>query len=230
MISGEPPQPFAVAIDGPASSGKSSVGARLAHDLGLPFLDTGLLYRAVGVAVPADRADDVAAAVAAARALDHAGLNAHALAGEEVAERASRVSAMPEVREALFELQRTFALQSGGAVVVGRDIGTAVVPEAPAKIFITASLAVRAERRLEQLRARGGGAIPVAVLAELRRRDERDATRSAAPLAVAWDAFLLDTTRLCFEATVRAARSFIDERAARARRSDGSRGVGATST
>ena len=209
--------PFPIAIDGPGSSGKSSIGGRLARDLDLPFLDTGLLYRAVGRALAADELDDPAAAAAAARAIVPENLDEAALANEDVGARASKVAAMPEVRAALFELQRRFALRPGGAVVVGRDIATAIVPEAPVKIFITAATAVRAERRFRQLRDRAAAVIHSDVLAELRRRDDRDATRRAAPLQVAPDALLLDTTRLDFEEAVAVARSFIDERVARAR-------------
>jgi len=208
---------FPIAVDGPGSSGKTTLGARLARELHVPFLDTGLLYRAVGAALPAERADDAAAAAEIARGLRVEALDEQPLATEAIGERASRVAAMPAVRAALFDLQRDFALRAGGALLVGRDIGTAIVPEAPAKIFVTASAEVRAARRCEQLQRRGTTAIYAEVLAELRRRDQRDATRRAAPLQVAADAFVLDTTRMDFEAAVAAARGFIDERAARAR-------------
>ncbi len=208
---------FPIAVDGPGSSGKTTLGARLACELAVPFLDTGLLYRAVGAAMPTERADDAAAAAEIARRLRIEALDERRLATEAIGERASRVAAMPAVRAVLFDLQRDFALRPGGALLVGRDIGTAIVPEAPAKVFVTASVEVRAARRCEQLQRRGTDVIYSEVLAELRRRDQRDATRRAAPLQVAADAFVLDTTRMDFEAAVAAARGFIDERAARAR-------------
>lgn len=223
-------RPFPIAIDGPASSGKSSIGLRLARDLDVAFLDTGLLYRAVGAALDAGSADDVDAAVRIARNLRVDELDEAALANEAVGDRASRVAAMPAVRDALFQLQRTLALRDGGAVLAGRDIGSAIVPEAPVKIFVTASAEIRADRRHRQLLERGGDVIHSDVLAELRRRDARDATRRAAPLRVPPDALLLDTTRLAFEAAVAVARGFIDERATRALSDDGRRGFGTTLT
>jgi cytidylate kinase len=123
---------------------------------------------------------------------------------------------MPAVRAALLALQREFGRRPGGAVLAGRDIGSAVFPDAPAKIYVTARPEIRARRRFEQLRGRGVEVIEADVLAELRRRDERDETRSSAPLMVPDDAFLLDTSELGFEEAVAAARSFIDEMAARA--------------
>jgi len=211
-----PERPCPIAIDGPVSSGKSSLGARLAVDLGVPFLDTGLLYRAVGLALPAAAVDDPCLAAELARGLDLATLDDPRLGGEEAGERASKVAAMPEVRAALLDLQRAFGARPGGAVLAGRDIGSAVFPDAPIKIFVTASAEVRARRRFEQLRERGVEVIEADVLAELRRRDERDRTRATAPLVVPPDAFLLDTSELGFEDAVAAARSFIDETAARA--------------
>jgi len=128
------------------------------------------------------------------------------------------VAAMPAVRAALLDLQRAFGARPGGAVLAGRDIGSAVFPDAPIKIFVTASAEVRARRRFEQLRERGVEVIEADVLAELRRRDERDRTRATAPLVVPADAFLLDTSELGFEDAVAAARSFIEDIAARPRR------------
>ncbi len=223
-----PDTPFPIAIDGPASSGKSSIGGRVAHDLGVPFLDTGLLYRAVGVALRDDRLDDVEAAVAIAQDLDTRRLDPARLASEAAGERASRVAVMAPVRQALHRLQRAIASSPGGAVLAGRDIGSAIVPDAPVKIFVTASVDVRAERRRRQLLTLHETVIHSDVLAELRRRDVRDATRRTAPLMVPPDALLLDTTRLDFEAAVAAVRSFIDERAARALPKKGRRGIGAT--
>jgi cytidylate kinase len=210
-------RPCPIAIDGPASSGKSSLGARLAADLGLPFLDTGLLYRAVGLALPPEAVDDATLAADLARRLDLAVLADPRLGGEEAGERASKVAAMTPVRAALLNLQRAFGEQAGGAVLAGRDIGSAVFPDAPIKIFVTASSEIRARRRFEQLRERGVDVIEADVLAELRRRDDRDKTRSTSPLVAPADALLLDTSELRFEDAVAAARSFIDEQAARAR-------------
>ncbi len=207
-------RPFAIAIDGPASSGKSTLGARLADALDLPFLDTGLLYRAVGKAVGEAGADDAARAAAAARTLDLDGLADPGLAAEAVGELASRVAVMPAVRQALLHLQRRFAARPGGAVLAGRDIGSHVCPDAPAKIFVTATPEARAERRFQQLRARGDAVIHSAVLAELRRRDARDAARAIAPLVTPDDALVLDTTSLDVAAALTKARSFIEERAA----------------
>lgn len=211
-------RPCPIAIDGPVSSGKSSLGARLAADLGVPFLDTGLLYRAVGLALPHGAEDDATAAAAAARQLDLAVLDDPRLTGEAAGERASEVATMPAVRAALLDLQRAFGARPGGAVLAGRDIGSTVLPDAPVKIFVTARTEVRARRRCEQLRGRGVDVIEANVLAELRRRDERDATRSTAPLVVPDDALVLDTSELGFEDALAAARSFIDEVVARARR------------
>ena len=221
MTAGRPPRlprdrAFAIAIDGPVSSGKSSLGARIAAELAVPFLDTGLLYRAVGLALPARALADAAAAAEVARHLDLARLADPELAGERAGERASKVAVMPEVRAALLALQREFGARAGGAVLAGRDIGSAVLPDAPVKIFVTATPEIRARRRFEQLRARGVAVIEADVLAELRRRDERDRTRATAPLVVPGDAFLLDTSELGFEDAVATARSFIDEVVARA--------------
>ncbi len=213
-----PERPCPIAIDGPASSGKSSLGARLAADLGVPFLDTGLLYRAVGLALPPAAVDDPSLAAELARALDVAMLDDPRLGGEEAGERASKVAAMPGVRAALLDLQRAFGARPGGALLAGRDIGSAVFPDAPIKIFVTANPEIRARRRFEQLRERGAEVIEADVLAELRRRDERDGSRAAAPLVVPRDGLFLDTSELGFEDAVAAARSFIEDIAARPRR------------
>lgn len=207
-----------IAVDGPAASGKGTIAARLAETYGLPHLDTGLLYRAVGMAVLAagGSLDDEGAAEAAARALDARGLSDDArLTTGEAGEAASRIAGYPGVRAALLALQRDFAGQAGGAVLDGRDIGTVIAPDAPAKLFVTASPQVRAERRWKQLTARGFD-IPFAeMLADIVRRDERDAGRGAAPMVQAEDAVLLDTTDLDIEAAFDAARRIVE--AARAR-------------
>ncbi|APF38740.1 (d)CMP kinase [Chelatococcus daeguensis] len=187
-----------IAIDGPAASGKGTLGRRLAAHFGLPHLDTGLLYRAVAQRLLAagETLDDVAAATAAARELDLERLDEGALRGRAMGEAASIVAAMPSVREALIALQRAFAGQPGGAVLDGRDIGTVICPEADVKLFVTASAEERARRRWRELVARGEPADEAAILEDIRRRDRRDAERPTAPLAVAPDAHQLDTTRL----------------------------------
>ncbi|MFW5680311.1 MAG: (d)CMP kinase [Pseudomonadota bacterium] len=210
-------RPFAIAIDGPASSGKTTIGAALARDLELPFLDTGLLYRAVGKAAGEAGADDPATAAAAAERLAPEALDDPHLGDEAVGALASRVAAIPEVRDALLDWQRDFAARPGGAVLVGRDIGSHVCPDAPCKLFVTASVEARADRRFRQLRAVDDTVIHSAVLAELRRRDARDADRTIAPLVKPVDALVLDTTSLDVSAAVSMARSFIEERAARNR-------------
>lgn len=191
-----------VTIDGPAASGKGTLARRIAAHLGVPHLDTGLLYRAVGERVLAERRtlEDVTAAVAAARAVDLAGLDRDRLMRAGLGEAASRVAAMPEVRAALLGLQRDFARRPGGAVLDGRDTGTVICPEADVKLFVTASAEARAARRHKELNERGDAHTYDEVLADIRRRDERDAARAVAPLKPAPDAVLLDTTALDIEA------------------------------
>lgn len=206
-------RPLVIAVDGPAASGKGTIAARLAAHYGLPHLDTGLLYRAVGQGVLArgGSLDDAALAERIARTLDAADISASdLLTGGEAGEAASRVASHPGVRAALLDLQRAFAAQPGGAVLDGRDIGTVIAPDAQAKLFITASPEVRARRRWLQLTARGD-AIPFAdMLADILRRDERDAGRGAAPMVPAVDAVLLDTTDLDIEAAFDAARRIVE--------------------
>jgi len=209
---------FVIAVDGPAASGKGTVAARLARTYGLPFLDTGLLYRAVGMGLLATGGDlsDKAAATAAARALDASGLSDDpTLTTGEAGEAASRVAGYPGVRAALLDLQQAFARQPGGAVLDGRDIGTVIAPDAPAKLFITATPETRATRRWKQLTARGDDISFEAMLADIVKRDERDAGRGAAPMVQAEDAALLDTTDMDIEAAFDAARRIVE--AARAR-------------
>lgn len=201
-----------IAIDGPAASGKGTLGKRLAAHYGLRHLDTGLLYRAVAKAMldaGAPLADEAAAA-AAARALDLSSLDEQTLKTEALGEAASIVSAYPAVRAALLDLQRKFAACPPGAVLDGRDIGTVICPDAEVKIFVTAAPEVRARRRLVELRARGEPADEASVLADIRRRDERDRTRAAAPLVPAADAHLLDTTHLDIDAVFRAAVAIVE--------------------
>jgi cytidylate kinase len=199
--------PLVVTIDGPAASGKSTLAGRLAQALGLPFLDTGLLYRAVGRRVLETGGDpsDAAEALAAAMALTPEEVDAARLRGEEIGQAASKVAAFPAVREALLPFQRRFAHGGEGAVLAGRDTGTVVCPEATVKLFVTATVEERARRRSDELRRRGGRPIYADILAELRERDRRDSERAVAPLRVAPDALVLDTTRLEPEATLEAA-------------------------
>ena len=207
-----------IAIDGPAASGKGTLARRLARHFGLPHLDTGLLYRAVARALM-DRElplTDAAAAGAAAAALDLAGLDEPRLRGREMGEAASLVSAHPEVRSALLELQRRFAGQPGGAVLDGRDIGTVICPTATVKLFLTATPEERARRRHCELVARDEPADYAAILDDIHRRDTRDRSRATAPLRPADDAVRLDTTMLDAEAAFRAALALVEATLARA--------------
>jgi cytidylate kinase len=201
-----------VAIDGPAASGKGTLATRLGAAFGLPVLDTGLLYRAVGAAVAAAGRDpdDPEDARATAEAIDPSPLSAEALSGRAVGDLASRVAVHPGVRTALMAVQRDFARRPGGAVLDGRDIGTVICPDAPAKLYVFATPQVRAERRWRQLRARGETASLEAILADILARDDRDQGRAAAPLRPAPDAALLDTTDLDIEAAFDAARRIVE--------------------
>jgi CMP/dCMP kinase len=196
-----------IAIDGPAASGKGTLGKRLAAHYRLRHLDTGLLYRAVAQALRADghRLDDPVKAAAAARAIEPASFDEVTLKSHEAGEAASIVSAIPEVRAALLALQRDFARTPPGAVLDGRDIGTVICPHADVKIFVTASPEERARRRTFELRALGQDAREADVLADILRRDERDRSRTVAPLRPAKDAHVLDTTKLDIEGAVAAA-------------------------
>ena len=207
-----------IAVDGPAASGKGTIAGRLAREYRLPHLDTGLLYRAVGLKVleTGGSLDDAEAAEAAARGLDARSLSDDPrLTTGEAGEAASRVAGHPEVRAALLRLQQDFAAQAGGAVLDGRDIGTVIAPGASAKLFVTATPEVRATRRWKQLTARGDDIAFEDMLADIQRRDERDAGRGAAPMVQAQDAALLDTTDMGIEAAFDAARRIVE--AARAR-------------
>jgi cytidylate kinase len=196
-----------IAIDGPAASGKGTLGKHLAAHFGLRHLDTGLLYRAVAKALldQGSPLDDGARAGAAARALDPARFDEAALKTHAVGEAASVVSAIPEVRAALLAYQRAFATRPPGAVLDGRDIGTVIAPDADVKIFVTATAQERARRRARELAAQGVAADEAAILADIERRDARDRSRAVAPLEPAPDAHLLDTTHLDIDAAVRAA-------------------------
>ncbi len=207
-----------IAVDGPAASGKGTIAARLATLYGLPFLDTGLLYRAVGLGVldAGGSLDDEASATAVARALKAESLSdTERLTSGDAGEAASRVAGYPGVRAALLDFQKAFAAQAGGAVLDGRDIGTVIAPDAPAKLFVTATPEVRAMRRWKQLTGRGDAIAYEDMLADIVRRDERDAGRGAAPMVQAADAVLLDTTDMDIETAFDAARRIVE--AARAK-------------
>jgi cytidylate kinase len=202
-----------IAIDGPAASGKGTLAKKLAAHYGFRHLDTGLLYRAVALAVlnaghkPTERDK----AIAAAKTIDPATFDETALKRYDVGEAASVVSAVPEVRAALFKLQQDFAAAPPGAVLDGRDIGTVICPNADVKVFVTASPEVRAYRRTMELRGRGEKADEKAVLADILARDERDRSRSAAPLVQAADAHLLDTSALDIEGSFKAALALVEK-------------------
>lgn len=190
-----------IAIDGPAAAGKGTLARRLAAELGYDYLDTGLIYRAVGMKLARAGQDpaEVALAEQAAQSLSPVDLAADDLRIDEAAQAASKVASIPGVRAALLEFQRKFAATppgGKGAVLDGRDIGTVVCPEAGVKLFVTASVEKRAERRLKELQEKGLGAIYGTVLADMRERDERDTNRAVAPLVPAQDAAVLDTSDL----------------------------------
>ncbi|WP_121118174.1 (d)CMP kinase [Croceibacterium ferulae] len=201
-----------IAVDGPTASGKGTVAKALATHYGLPHLDTGLLYRAVGwqCARNGGNPDDPAAAFAATSFTD-ALLVEDELRSEATGGLASRVSVHPAVRQALFDRQRAFALQAGGAVLDGRDIGTVIAPEATAKLFVTASVEARAERRWKEMQGRGEDHSLATIEDDLRRRDERDRTRAEAPLLPAADAVILDTSALDRAAAISAAIALVEQ-------------------
>ena len=202
--------PFTVAIDGPAAAGKGTIGRAVAAAFGFAHLDTGLLYRAVGMQALEDGRGviDPHWAAEIARRLDLADLARGDLRSARAGQAASKVAALPEVRSALLDFQRRFARAEGGAVLDGRDIGTVICPEAEAKLFITAADETRAARRAAEL----GRADVGAVLADLRARDARDAGRDVAPMVAAADALLLDTTDLTIDAAVAEAVAFVKRR------------------
>jgi len=195
-----------IAVDGPTASGKGTIAKALAAHFGLPHLDTGLLYRAVGRQValnggnPDDPADALAACTFHENLLDDPELRSEATGGL-----ASRVSVHPGVRQALFERQRAFAAQPGGAVLDGRDIGTVIAPEAEVKLFVVASVPARAERRFREMQEQGREVALADIAADLAARDERDRNRAEAPLVAARDAVLLDTSDLGRDAAIAAA-------------------------
>lgn len=198
---------FTIAIDGPAAAGKGTISKAVAAHFGFSHLDTGLLYRAVGAKTLTGTP-----AIAAAQGLQAEDLENDSLRTPEVAQAASKVAAIPEVRAALVDFQRAFARRAGGAVLDGRDIGTVICPQAEAKLFVTASAEVRAKRRFDELAAKGLADDYEAVLRDVRERDDRDMNRSDAPLKPAADAVLLDTSDLSIDEAVRQAISLISER------------------
>ena len=205
-----------IAVDGPSASGKGTLARRLAQHYGLRHLDTGALYRMVGLAVLQSGGDpaDEAAALAAARALDLSLMEHPDLRSEATGSAASKVAAQPGVRAALLQFQRDFARENGGAVLDGRDIGTVVCPEAEVKLFVVARADVRARRRHAELASYGVDVPYETVLAAIAARDARDMNRAVAPLKPAPDALLLDTSDLDIDAAVQQARSLVDSRLA----------------
>lgn len=201
-----------IAVDGPAASGKGTLARRLAAHYALAYLDTGSLYRATGLAVAAAGAgpDDEAAAVKAAQALDPTRYTEDQLRSPGAGEAASQVAAIPAVRSELLEFQRGFAARPPGAVLDGRDIGTVVCPDADAKLFVTAQPETRAQRRHLEHVGRGDELSYENVLADIRRRDERDSGRAVSPLKPAEDAVLLDTTELGIEAAFQSALDLVE--------------------
>ncbi len=203
-----------IAIDGPAASGKGTIARRLAAHYGLPHLDTGLLYRAVGAGALEKAVDfeDVDALAALAGGLALAALDPESLRAGPIGEAASRVAAIPEVRAKLLILQQDFAHQPGGAVLDGRDIGTVIAPDAPVKIFVTATPEARAARRHKELIGRGEDVTPESVLDDILKRDQRDSSRSSAPLIAAADAEIIDNTALDVAASFAAALAIAERR------------------
>jgi cytidylate kinase len=201
-----------IAIDGPSASGKGTLAKRLAQHFGLPHLDTGMLYRAVGwlALKGGEPPSAVAARLAAGDLVDPV------LRGDEAGQQGSKVAAMPEVRANLLKFQKEFASQGKGAVLDGRDVGTVICPDAPVKFFVTATLEARAERRYQELRGRGLNTIKPRVLAEMAERDRRDSERAAAPLRAAPDAYHLDTSDMDADAAFAAALAFIERKGFRA--------------
>jgi len=208
---------FVIAVDGPAASGKGTIAGRLAALYGYPMLDTGLLYRAVGVRLltAGGDLDDAVAAEVAAKDLDLAELENAEVRTRAAGEAASRVAVHPGVRAALFDLQRQFTTREPGSVIDGRDIGTVIAPEAPAKLYVTATPEIRAERRWKQLSGQGETVAYADVLADIHKRDARDGGRESAPMTQAADAVLLDTSEMSIEQAFDAARRIVETARAR---------------
>jgi cytidylate kinase len=208
-----PVRAIVIAVDGPAASGKGTIARALARHFGLPHMDTGLLYRAVALNLfrfggdPGNEFETMRACELTSVSLDDPELRS-----EIVSSIASRISAYPSVREKLLERQRRFAAQRGGAVLDGRDIGTVIAPEADVKLFVTASVEVRARRRVAELLARGMPAHLEDVIIDLKARDRRDSSREAAPLAQAQDALLLDTSAMDVDEAIAAAIALVEKK------------------
>ncbi len=204
---------FVIAIDGPAASGKGTLARRLAEHYGLPHLDTGLLYRAVACSLIDEGLplDDVTAAEAAARGLSLTEFDPERLRSREMGEASSVVAAIPAVRAALIDMQRSFAARPEGAVLDGRDIGTVICPKATVKIFVTASPETRAQRRALELASRGEDVDYAAILEDVRARDARDSERTLAPLKAAEDAVMLDTSALDRDEAFAAALAIVEK-------------------
>lgn len=203
---------FVVAVDGPAASGKGTLARRLADHWGLTHLDSGALYRAVAARVLRSGGDpgNAANAIAAAQAVETDDLEDPTLRDEATGQAASKVAAVPKVREALLDYQRAVAATAPGAVIDGRDIGTVVCPGADLKFFLTARLETRVARRLKELQDRGAKSIHTGLEREMEERDRRDAERAVAPLKPADDAIELDTTDLDADGVFQAALSYVE--------------------
>jgi cytidylate kinase len=193
---------FTVAIDGPAAAGKGTISREVSKHFGFAYLDTGLLYRGVGYKALklGDYSQETAARLACELTPDD--LLSDDLRTAEVAQAASKIASIPEVRAALLEFQKTFAKQPNGAVLDGRDIGTVICPDADVKLFVTASAEVRAERRYKELSGKGHEVSPEQVLTDVKARDARDANRDVAPMAAASDALVIDTSEMSIEEAV----------------------------
>lgn len=201
-----------IAIDGPAASGKGTLARKLAEHFGLPFLDTGLTYRAVAHELLSKNLplDSEALAAEEAEKVDLGKLDRDVLSLHTIAEAASRIAVFPRLRRVLVEKQRQFATMPGGAVLDGRDIGTVVCPDADVKLYITASAAVRAARRLAETEAKGGSGDLAGIQADIEMRDRRDSERTDSPLKPAGDAHLLDTSEMDIDAAFSAAAAIVD--------------------
>jgi cytidylate kinase len=203
---------FTIAIDGPAAAGKGTLSRRIAEVYGFHHLDTGLTYRATAKALldASLPLDDEALAQQMARDVELAGLDRSVLSAHAIGEAASKIAVMPLVRQALVEAQRAFSVREPGTVLDGRDIGTVVCPDAPVKLYVTASADVRARRRFDEIVGNGVPADFLKILADIAKRDERDMGRADSPLRPAADAHLLDTSEMSIEAAFQAAKSLID--------------------
>ncbi len=201
-----------IAIDGPAAAGKGTLSRQIAEAYGFHHLDTGLTYRATAKALldAGLPLDDEKVAANVASKLELADLDREVLSSHAIGEAASRIAVMPSVRRALVEAQRAFSRRAPGTVLDGRDIGTVVCPDAPVKLYVTASPEVRAKRRYEEIVAKGGEADYSEIFEDVRKRDARDMGRSESPLKPAGDAHLLDTSEMGIEAAFQAAKSIID--------------------